>query len=93
MAYGSERVTCLVSLLFFAKSRELVGQKEVQLQVPSACTGKQLLNHIVLFYPELSLISNNLVLSLNDKYLDIDENQVTLQENDELAVIPPISGG
>ncbi|KAK7009481.1 molybdopterin synthase sulfur carrier subunit [Biomphalaria glabrata] len=60
MAYGSERVTCLVSLLFFAKSRELVGQKEVQLQVPSACTGKQLLDHIVLFYPELSLISNNL---------------------------------
>ncbi|CAL1531862.1 unnamed protein product [Lymnaea stagnalis] len=84
--------TSKVTLLFFAKSREIIGHKEARLHIPSASTGRHILKYIVKAYPELNLIANNLVLSLNEEYLELDR-QVTLQENDEIAVIPPISGG
>ena len=40
----------------------------------------------------LSTIKDNLVLAHNEEYLDKD-SRVNLREGDEIAVIPPISGG
>lgn len=40
----------------------------------------------------LELIANNVVLSLNEEYLD-NNTEVNLKAGDEVAVIPPLSGG
>lgn len=40
----------------------------------------------------LQVIAENIILSLNEEYID-DNQQLTLREGDEVAVIPPISGG
>ena len=45
------------------------------------------------FLLRLSVIAENVVLSLNEEYLDLDNQELRLQAGDELAVIPPISGG
>lgn len=81
-----------VNLLFFAKSRELAGANNSQIKIPSHCTFKQLLDNIVEKYPSLSVISENVILSLNEEYLSRD-SVVDVAAGDEIAVIPPISGG
>ena len=45
------------------------------------------------FLLRLSVIAENVVLSLNEEYLDLDNQELRLRAGDELAVIPPISGG
>lgn len=47
---------------------------------------------LLLKYPSLQVIAENIILSLNEEYID-DNQQLTLREGDEVAVIPPISGG
>ncbi|XP_078595674.1 molybdopterin synthase sulfur carrier subunit-like isoform X2 [Branchiostoma floridae x Branchiostoma japonicum] len=83
----------MVNILFFAKSRELVGSKEASLSIPAQTTSAQLLAAIVSRYPSLAIISNNLVLAVNQEYITPDNSPLSLQPGDEVAVIPPISGG
>ncbi len=45
------------------------------------------------FFFSLSVIKDNVILAHNQEYLDIGNIPVTLSAGDELAVIPPISGG
>ena len=44
-------------------------------------------------FPALREIEGRFVLSLNQEYLDATAPEVTLRQGDEVAVIPPISGG
>ncbi|GFS16699.1 molybdopterin synthase sulfur carrier subunit [Elysia marginata] len=82
----------MVKLLFFAKSKEIVGQKFMNLNFPKSTTRNHILKYIVKEIPELEQISNSILLSLNEEYLDQD-CPLTLKAGDELAIIPPISGG
>jgi molybdopterin converting factor subunit 1 len=83
-----------VNLLFFAKSRELVGEKQVLLSVSQGLTARAVLNHILQAYPSLEVIADNLLLAHNQEYLDLQDLQsLHFQPGDELAIIPPISGG
>ncbi|KAK6180488.1 hypothetical protein SNE40_012634 [Patella caerulea] len=83
-----------VRVLFFAKSRELVGEKETVINYPSRISTRRILNELLERYNSLSVISENLILSLNEEYLDINDDLIiNLKTGDELAVIPPISGG
>ena len=42
----------------------------------------------------LEVISDNFVLALNEQYILPDQlNKITLKAGDELAIIPPLSGG
>lgn len=84
-------VTC--KIIFFAKSRELVGRLEDMANLPSHTSPKCLLAHVVELYPQLQVIANSIMLALNQEYISFEDETVQLQENDEIAVIPPISGG
>ena len=81
-----------VNVLFFAKGRELVGRNSTQISVPSRSTGEELLAHLMTSYPELRVIQNNVLLAINQEYIERNTT-VELQGGEELAVIPPISGG
>lgn len=81
-----------INLLFFAKSRELVGSGSGELVLKANANFDTLKQALVLKYPSLQIIAENIILSLNEEYID-DHQQLTLREGDEVAVIPPISGG
>jgi len=84
-----------VKIFFFAKSRELTGCSEAFLSLPCSLSTKQLLDLIVEHYSSLAIIKSNLILSHNEEYVNIHEEggAIRLQAGDEIAVIPPISGG
>ncbi|XP_001812142.1 molybdopterin synthase sulfur carrier subunit [Tribolium castaneum] len=81
-----------VKVLFFAKSREIVGQKSAELDLPSPISYKKLLETLVGTY-FLAEIAQNIILSLNEEFCDVESVEIVLKQGDEVAIIPPLSGG
>ncbi|XP_044265139.1 molybdopterin synthase sulfur carrier subunit [Tribolium madens] len=81
-----------VKVLFFAKSREIVGKKSSNLALPSPISYKTLLETLITTYL-LHDIAQNIILSLNEEFCNVESTEIVLKPGDELAVIPPLSGG
>lgn len=81
-----------VTVLFFARGRELAGVSQRTVDLKDAADTVQLIKFMLAEYPKLSEIVASTVLSLNQEYLDPTET-VPLKDGDEVAVIPPVSGG
>lgn len=79
-----------VTVLFFGKARELADKSRASLNVTPHLSYTDLLNIITETF-SLQNIRDNLILALNECYCDCEE--VDLKSGDEIAVIPPISGG
>ncbi|XP_033218393.1 molybdopterin synthase sulfur carrier subunit [Belonocnema kinseyi] len=80
-----------VKILFFAKARELSCVKESKLTIPKEITYHSLRDKIVKKF-NLGDIRENLILALNEGFVTEDV-KLNLSEKDEIAVIPPLSGG
>ncbi|PSN30649.1 Molybdopterin synthase sulfur carrier subunit [Blattella germanica] len=80
-----------VKVLFFAKSRELCGKKESCIQIPSTVSYDKLLNKIVTEF-SLESIQQTIILAINEEYATT-ETEIHLKQGDQIAVIPPLSGG
>lgn len=80
-----------VRLLFFAKAREIAGKSKANIKLQSPIVSVDLFQEIVDRY-SLHDIKNTLVLAWNQEFCDWSET-LFLQEGDEIAVIPPLSGG
>eukprot|EP00117_Sycon_ciliatum_P007454 scpid97197/ scgid10552/ Molybdopterin synthase sulfur carrier subunit; Molybdenum cofactor synthesis protein 2 small subunit; Molybdenum cofactor synthesis protein 2A; Protein viviparous15; Sulfur carrier protein MOCS2A len=95
-----------VSVLLFAKARELCGGVSTHaVHLPASTTFKHLKSLLLTKFPQLTSIMATCVLALNAEYLSQDDGDseesdqaavddiIHLRTGDELAVIPPISGG
>eukprot|EP01135_Chromosphaera_perkinsii_P000148 Nk52_evm44s32 gene=Nk52_evmTU44s32 len=96
-----------VTLLFFAKSRELVGESSVdfEFELPPASqgqeeynssrlqlTGGELLDIVIGKYSALQPIRDNLIVAVNQEYIE-GGDRLEIKGGEEIAIIPPISGG
>ncbi|XP_050071661.1 molybdopterin synthase sulfur carrier subunit [Anopheles maculipalpis] len=83
-----------VKLLFFAKSRELAGLSGTDdFLVPHSVIKCSELLDLICNRFNLSLIRNNVILAHNEQYCADLSETIRIRSGDELAVIPPISGG
>jgi molybdopterin converting factor small subunit len=87
------------TVLLFARARELAGGPSISLALPfdgsaEVPTLAALRKHLSATYPALSslLASSSTLLTVNASYVDCEESTV-LNPGDEIAVIPPVSGG
>ncbi|XP_076757018.1 molybdopterin synthase sulfur carrier subunit-like isoform X2 [Xylocopa sonorina] len=80
-----------VKVLFFAKARELTGKKECYITVSRKLSYADLLNKIISQF-KLESIRDSLILAVNEEFVSSDAT-LTLSEKDEIAIIPPLSGG
>ncbi|ODN01401.1 Molybdopterin synthase catalytic subunit [Orchesella cincta] len=82
-----------VRVLFFAGAKDKIGQHEGSIIIPNTIpSAREILNIIINTYPVLRPFEHCVVLTRNHVYLDLTvDDPVNLTENDELAVIPPLS--
>jgi len=92
--------TITIKILFFASAREMAGgttTTTITLPVSPAQPGvkpQAIRDYLGKHYPLLLPIIQEVVLSLNLEYLTrAMEEEVWVKEGDEVALIPPISGG
>lgn len=91
---SAESPSVSVAVLFFAGARERTNEKSISISVPLSTTPWEAFkNYILPRYPSLAPLSEHCVLALNQTYVTPEGKQGPLREGDELAVIPPISGG
>lgn len=80
-------------VLYFAKSVELTGVREEQVVLPTAISSADLWLLLQERHPRLSVLQGQVVLAVRQQYVDIDDQLLTLGDGDEVAVVPPLSGG
>ncbi|MBM2810152.1 MAG: MoaD family protein [Chloroflexi bacterium] len=78
-----------LSVRLFASVREALGANSLSIDLPDGATVATLTREIQARYPDLRVIPETRV-SVNYEYVDSDH---PLKEGDELALIPPVSGG
>ena len=74
----------------FAAAREIVGTGELIVDLPEGSTLMQLLDRIQGQFPRLQGLAGSLLFSVNREYAAPDRK---LAAEDEVALIPPVSGG
>ena len=79
-----------LTILFFAKLKELIGASEIKLYVEKGLTIQDLKNRLVLEYPQLKDYLPIMLVSINQNFAFDSE---TIFENAEIACFPPVSGG
>ena len=72
----------------FGIARDILGSKELILEI-SGNTVADLRNDLSKQYPKLESL-NSLFIAVNQNYA---EGETELKETDEIALIPPVSGG
>lgn len=79
-----------IKIFFFARARDITGLSEISLDMASGSTASECLKKLIVKFPGLEEISGCIVLALNEEYTT---ESAIVKDRDELAIIPPISGG
>lgn len=79
-----------VRLLLFAGARERAHASELTLELPSAARARDVIAAAVAAAPALEAISSSLRVAVNHAFVAED---AAIVEGDELALLPPVSGG
>ena len=74
----------------FAAAREIVGAGELVVDLPEGSTLTHLFDQIRCQFPKLEGLAGSLLFSVNREYASFDAR---LAAEDEVALIPPVSGG
>ena len=79
-----------VRVLYFASLRERAGLREEEREVRDGATVEELWSDLRTAHPRLGDFAGSVSYAVNQQYVD---SKTTLQDNDEVAFIPPVSGG
>lgn len=83
--------TIRIRVLLFAMLAEAAGERQKELQLPAGATVAEAAAALFESNPAMAkLPSTHILFAVNEKYADPD---VQLEDGDELALIPPVSGG
>jgi molybdopterin synthase sulfur carrier subunit len=78
-----------VKVLYFSQVKDKIGKNEEEIEFEGK-TLKDLVDMLVNKYPDIEDILKRSMFAVNESYETMDYN---LQDNDTIAIIPPVSGG
>jgi len=79
-----------VKVKLFASVRERMGTRELEIELPENVRLSYLMNRLKKEYEPIRGFKSSLAVSINMEYAKGNE---FLKEGDEIALIPPVSGG
>ena len=79
-----------VTVLFFARLRELAGRAEWVCEVPDAATVAAVWRACQDATPAISALSSSVSCAVNEDFAPMD---TVVHDGDEVAFLPPVSGG
>lgn len=79
-----------IRLLYFAVVRELIGQSQETREASPGETLDDVFSGIASEHPQIQRLRPSLLFMVNEEYA---EPSYAVQEGDEIALIPPVSGG
>lgn len=78
-----------LKILAFGIAKDIIGGPEIDLSVESGTTVTELKKALERQFPHFGQLSS-LAIAINNEYGEADQ---IIQENDEVVLIPPVSGG
>ena len=82
--------TIKVRVLFFGAARDATGHEEIDFGLNSPANTESARSQILAEYPGLQRFGNSLLFAVNQEYAQPERE---IQDGDELALFPPVSGG
>lgn len=79
-----------IRVRLFAVLRDAAGVGEVELELPDGATAREVANPLAEQYPGIARHLPRIAYAVNRNYAPPD---APLQDGDEVALIPPVSGG
>lgn len=79
-----------VRVLVFASLRERLKCDSVALEIPAGALATEVLERLAAEHPQIASLVHSCRTVVNEEYAE--EGQV-LREGDEVALLPPVSGG
>lgn len=78
-----------VNVLAFGIAKDIFGNASINVELTGEATVHTLRTALEAKYPRLKQLAS-FMIAVNNEYADAD---VLLQQRDEVAIIPPVSGG
>lgn len=79
-----------IRVLFFGMIKDVVHREADDLDLPESSVLSDVLTHYIQMIPSLKLLMPSVAVSINQEYAG---PQTQLKEGDEIALLPPVSGG
>ena len=79
-----------VTIRLFARLREIVSDGELHRQVPDDATARGAWEVLTAEFPRLAEYTTIISCAVNEEYAPFDRH---LKDGDEVAFLPPVSGG
>ena len=79
-----------VNVKLFAVIRDLIGKEQHVLRLEEHASAEEAITMLIREYPKLEDYRRSLLIAVNCEYVPGGH---TLRDGDELACIPPVSGG
>ncbi|SVA28053.1 uncharacterized protein METZ01_LOCUS80907, partial [marine metagenome] len=74
----------------FARLRDIIGVAELDRDVPTGTTAKKIWDDLVEEFPDISTYTGSISTAVNAEYAKME---TVLDDGDEVAFLPPVSGG
>lgn len=79
-----------VKVLFFAKLREKMGIKEIDIELNQSVTLEQFEALLIAQYPNFADLPQPVLVSVNQEFA---QSEQMVSADDEVAFFPPVTGG
>jgi molybdopterin converting factor subunit 1 len=79
-----------VTIRLFARLRDIAGAAELSREIAAGATIRSVWRELAGEYPELGPYERSISFAVNADYARMDQ---VLREGDEVAFLPPVSGG
>ncbi len=80
----------MIEVFLFGAAADRAGTRKVQMEVESGSTLAEVWPLLAERYPDLSSMRDTLAFAVNGEYARMDGR---VEPGDEVAVLPPVSGG